>query len=125
VSVRERDLMDERPIPLGRSAGREPDADPRPAGVAVVADHGEQAVVSVRATADVLSGDVAALAGHPLAALRRFRMQAEVVEPAFERRRGPGCLGRFALTYALVMALVLALIAAFVACAAHGGGAQA
>jgi hypothetical protein len=114
MSVRERDLMDERPIPLGRGAEREPVADPRPAGVAVGADHG------VRATADVTSADFAALAGHPLAAFRRFRMEAEVVEPVFGPARG--CIGRFVLTYALVMAFVLALMAAFVACVAHGGG---
>jgi hypothetical protein len=123
MSLRERDLMDERPIPLGRGAEREPVVDPRPAGVAVGADHGEQAAAGVRAAADVASADVVALAGHPLAALRGFRMQVEVVEPAF--RPGPGCVGRFVLTYALVMAFVLALIAAFVACAAHSGGAAA
>jgi hypothetical protein len=126
MSVREREMVDERPIPLGRGAEREPVADPRPreaVAVAVVADHGEQAAAGVRAAADVASADVVALAGHPLAAFRGFRMQVEVVEPAFRPARG--CIGRFALIYALVMALVLALIAAFVACAAHGAGGQA
>jgi hypothetical protein len=114
MSVRERDVLDERPIPLGRSAEREPVADPRPAGVAAVVDHSEQAAD------DVTSADVLSLDGHPLAAFRGFRMDVEVVEPAF--RPGHGCVGRFVLTYALVMAFVLALIAAFVACAAHGAG---
>jgi hypothetical protein len=126
MSVPERGLVDERPIPLGPSAGRERDADPRPHEAvprAIVADHGEQAAAGVRAAADVPSADVVALAGHPLAAFRGFRMEVEVVEPAFRPARG--CVGRLVLTYALVMALVLALIAAFVACAAHGGGAAA
>ncbi len=106
MSVRESELVDERPIPLGRQA------DPAPAGAR-----------TVRVQAEGTAAEVTPLAGPPLAAFRRFRMEVEVVEPAF--RRGHGCVGRLILTYALVMALVLALIAAFVACATHGGGAAA
>jgi hypothetical protein len=122
MSVREREMADERPIPLGR----ESDADPRPrqaVAVAVVADHGEQAAAGARAAADMASAEVMPLDGHPLAAFRRFRMEVGVVEPAF--RPGHGCIARLVLIYALVMAIVLALIAAFVACAGHGGGGAA
>jgi hypothetical protein len=123
VSVRECDLMDERPIPLGRVAEREPRGDAPPSEEATLTLAPDLGVMPTAATRGEISTAAAALDSPPLAALRRFRMEVEVVEPAL--RPGRGCVARLVLTYALVMAFVLALIAAFVACSGHGGGAAA
>ncbi len=58
MSVREYDLENERPIPLGRVAERKSGPE-----------------IEVAAT-EITPAD-----GHPLAAFRRFRMDVELVEP--------------------------------------------
>jgi hypothetical protein len=64
VSVREYDLENERPIPLGRAAERS-DSEAEAAAV------------------EITPAD-----GHPLAAFRRFRMDVVLVEPRDEEMNG-------------------------------------
>ncbi len=56
--MRDYDLENERPIPLGRAAERKPDPG-----------------------TEVGATEITPAAGHPLAAFRRFRMDVVLVEP--------------------------------------------
>ena len=68
--MREYDLENERPIPLGRAAERRSD----PASPPV--ESGGMEAASRREAAEIMPAG-----GHPLAAFRRFRMDVVLVEP--------------------------------------------
>ncbi len=68
--MRDYDLENERPIPLGRAAERRSDPASAPAASR------EMAAASSRETTEITPAD-----GHPLAAFRRFRMDVVLVEP--------------------------------------------
>ena len=97
-----------------------PARPPLPPPVAVV----EQPVARPTAadSASAASRQLNAPGDHPMAGLRGFRMEVELVKPA----RG-GCardLGCFVAAHVVVVAFVLALIAAFNALSTHAGSAH-
>jgi hypothetical protein len=107
------EIEDERPIPVGRArataAPPETYAPPAPAPAPRLAAHIER----TRPQADEPDGR------HPLAALRGFRMEVELVEAAFPDWRR--VLVRSLVAYVLVIGSILGLIAAFLVLTGHAG----